>query len=200
MNSTLFSYWQGHISCQIAHVLGVIRLLAMTKPSSGVCFIAMGEMLCQHTLELFFRPSISWCFWNTFVLHQFGIVTKGGCETLIRDIRCTLDLHLDLILFQLNMVIVFNLVSRKVIFQEFHATCGDIIKIIIFNCAFYAFEFLLFYNHHSREGDVIIIPFAMGTCQGDPLKMALFILVHFSAPCSIINCFLFHPLKMTFTS
>jgi hypothetical protein len=30
-----------------------------------------------------FRPSISWCLWNTFVLHQFGVVTEGGCETLI---------------------------------------------------------------------------------------------------------------------
>jgi hypothetical protein len=29
--------------------------------------------------------------------------------------------------------------------------------------------FPLFYNHRNHEGDVINIPFAMGTCQGDLL-------------------------------
>jgi hypothetical protein len=40
---------------------------------------------------------------------------------------------------------------------------------IPFARAFYAFEYPLFYNHHNHEGDVIVISFAMGTCQGDPL-------------------------------
>jgi hypothetical protein len=31
----------------------------------------------------------------------------------------------------------------------------------------HAFEFPLFYNHHNHEGDVTIIPSAMGTHQGD---------------------------------
>jgi hypothetical protein len=35
-------------------------------------------------------------------------------------------------------------------------------QLIPFVRAFYAFEFPLFYNHHNREGDVIVIPFAMG--------------------------------------
>jgi hypothetical protein len=35
-------------------------------------------------------------------------------------------------------------------------------------CVFYAFESLLFYSHHNCEGDVIVIPFAVGTHQGDP--------------------------------
>jgi hypothetical protein len=41
--------------------------------------------------------------------------------------------------------------------------------IIPFVYAFYAFESPLFYNHCHCEGDVIIILFAMGTHQGDPL-------------------------------
>jgi hypothetical protein len=67
------------------------------------------------------------------------------------------------------MVNTFNLVSRGVIFQEFHAIGGDIIQLIPFVYAFYAFESPLFNSHRNREVDVIIIPFAMGTHQGDLL-------------------------------
>jgi hypothetical protein len=42
-------------------------------------------------------------------------------------------------------------------------------QLIPFIHAFYAFESPLFYNHHNCEGDIIVIPFAMGACQGDPL-------------------------------
>jgi len=59
--------------------------------------------------------------------------------------------------------------SRGLIFQELYATCGDIIQFIPFIYAFYAFKFPLFYSHHNHEGDVTIIPSAMGTRQGDLL-------------------------------
>lgn len=88
------------------------------------------------------------------------------------------------------MAIVFNLVLRRVIFQEFRATCGDIIQLIFFDHAFYAFKFLLFYNHYSCEGDVIIIPFSMGVHQVDPLKGVLFAIAHFNAPCFTISHFI----------
>jgi hypothetical protein len=48
--------------------------------------------------------------------------------------------------------------------------------------AFYAFEFPLFYSHHNYEGDLTIIPFVVGTHQGDPLGGALFALAHLSQP------------------
>ncbi len=54
---------------------------------------------------------------------------------------------------------------------------------------FYAFEFPLFYNQHNCEGDVIIIPFAMGTYQEDPLGGALFALTHFKVLRSITRHF-----------
>jgi hypothetical protein len=60
-----------------------------------------------------------------------------------------------------------------------------------FVCSFYAFEFVLFYNHYNHDGDVMVIPFAMGTCQGDPLGGALFVLFHLRALCSIISHFPF---------
>jgi hypothetical protein len=68
-----------------------------------------------------------------------------------------------------------------VIFQKLCAVGGDIIQLIPFFIAFYAFESLLFYNHHDRDGNVTIIPFAMGTRQGDLLGGALFALTHLRA-------------------
>jgi hypothetical protein len=59
--------------------------------------------------------------------------------------------------------------SKGVIFLKNCATSGDIIQLIPFIHALYAFKSLLFYSHRNCEGDVTIIPFAMGICQGDPL-------------------------------
>ncbi len=58
-----------------------------------------------------------------------------------------------------------------------------------FVSAFYAFESPLFYSHCNHEGDVTIIPFIMGTHQGDPLGEALFALTHFKALHFIANHF-----------
>jgi hypothetical protein len=79
--------------------------------------------------------------------------------------------------------------SKWVIFQELHVVCGNIIQFIRFVCAFYASESPLFYNHHNREGNIIIIPSITRTQQGGPLGRALFILAHFRALCSIANRF-----------
>jgi hypothetical protein len=75
----------------------------------------------------------------------------------------------------------FNLVSRRVIFQELHALGGNIIHLIPFVRAFYAFESPLFYSHHNCDGDVMVIPSTMGTRQSDFLGGALFALTHFRA-------------------
>ncbi len=42
--------------------------------------------------------------------------------------------------------------SKGVIFQEPHVVGGDIIQLITFVCAFYAFKSTLFYNHYNHEG------------------------------------------------
>jgi hypothetical protein len=67
---------------------------------------------------------------------------------------------------------------KRVIFQELHVVGGDIIQLIPFVNAFNAFKSPLFYNHHNRDGDVTIIPSAMGTHEGDPFGGALFVLIH----------------------
>jgi len=79
---------------------------------------------------------------------------------------------------------------RGVIFQELHAIDGDIIQLIPFVRAFYAFESPLFYYHRNCEGDVTIIPSTTGTRQDDPLGVALFALAHFRALHFITNLFL----------
>jgi hypothetical protein len=104
-------------------------------------------------------------------------------------------------------------VKRSYISKPLCNLSGDIIELILFVCAFYAFETPLFYNHHNCESNVIVIAFAMGTCQCDPftspigkgityitqskemihlhhpLGRALFALIQFRALCSIISCF-----------
>jgi hypothetical protein len=86
----------------------------------------------------------------------------------------------------------FNLVSKGVIFQELHVVGGDIIQLIPFVRALYAFEPPLFYSHRNYDGNVMVIPFAIGTCQSDPLGGALFTLAHFRALHSTTNHFPFY--------
>jgi hypothetical protein len=113
-------------------------------------------------------------FATHFSPHQFVVATKGDCEIVIHGVKCTLDLHLDWVVLQLDVANTFTLVSKGVKFQEFRATGGDIIQLIHLVRAFYAFESPLFYNHRNYEGDVKIIPSSMGIHQGDPLGGALF--------------------------
>jgi len=124
--------------------------------------------------------------------HQFGVATEGGCESIIQGIRCTLDLYLEWVVLQLDVENAFNLVSRGVIFQQLRVAGENIIQLIPFVCAFYAFEYHLFYSHHNCEGDVTVIPFVMGTRQGDHLGRALFALAQFRAlhftPFCFISC------------
>jgi hypothetical protein len=57
-------------------------------------------------------------FTTHFSSHQFKVTMKGGCETVIHGIRCTLDLHLNWVVLQLDVVNAFNLMSRGVILQK----------------------------------------------------------------------------------
>ncbi len=114
--------WSGH-------------LLAMTKPSCGICPIAMGETLYRftsHVLCFQFHET----FTTYFSSHQFGIATKGGCETIIHAIKCTSDLHPNQVVFQLDVANAFNSLLRRVIFQELCVACGDITQLILFISAF----------------------------------------------------------------
>jgi hypothetical protein len=113
----------GHIPRQIAHIRGAICLLTMIKPWGGVCPITMGEALywpTNHTLCLQFHDA----FATHFSLHQFAITIKGRCEAMIHRIKCTWDIHPNLVVLELDMVNVFNSMLKGVIFQKICATCG----------------------------------------------------------------------------
>jgi hypothetical protein len=75
-------------------------------------------------------------------------------------------------------------------------------KLIPFVRALYAFKFPLIYNHCNHENDVIIIPFTMGTHQGDPFGGALFNLAHGLNVLQLVipPLIYFHQLQTTFTS
>ncbi len=135
--------------------------LVMTNPLRGVCPITMKETLYRiisHYLCLQFHNA----FATHFSSHQFKITTKGNCEIIIYGIKCTLRLHPNWVI-QLDVANAFNLVLRRVIFQKLRVTNGNIIQLILFVHAFYAFEPPLFYNHCNCESDFIAIPSAMGT-------------------------------------
>jgi hypothetical protein len=87
------------------------------------------------------------------------------------------------------MANAFNLVSKGFIFQELHVANGNIMQLIPFVHALYAFESPLFYSNRNHVGNVSVILFTMGTCQGDPLRGALFTLAHFRAFHFITNHF-----------
>jgi hypothetical protein len=89
---------QSHIPPQIAHVLGTAHLLTMTKPSSGVCPIVVGEALYWLT-SLVLCLQFHEAFATHFSSHQFGVTTEGGYEVVIHGIRCILDLHRTGLLF-----------------------------------------------------------------------------------------------------
>ncbi len=111
-------------------------------------------VLCLHICD---------AFATHFSSHQFEIATKGGCEVFIHGIRCTMTFHFNWVVFQLHVANTFNSMSKGVIFQKLHAVGGNFIQFIPFIRAFYAFKSPLFYNHHNCEGNIIVIPFIMGT-------------------------------------
>jgi hypothetical protein len=91
---SMFSYCIRSLSTPNSCVFGAACLLAMTKPSDGICPIAVGETLYQFTIyALCFQ--FHEAFATHFSSHQFRVSIKGGYETIIHGIRCTLDLHHD---------------------------------------------------------------------------------------------------------
>jgi hypothetical protein len=115
-----FHIAQGHNPPQITHIFGAARLLTMTKPSSGVCSITMGETLYQfiiYTLCIQFHEASATHFshtnlwlWRNNPWHQMHLGPSPwlGCPSVRHGNT-------------------FNPVSKGVIFQELRALGGDII-------------------------------------------------------------------------
>jgi hypothetical protein len=75
----------GRFPRSIVCVFGVVKLLALSKPSGGIKPIAMGEVLywlINRALCFSFQDEFSF----HLSPHQFGVVVKGGCEAVVDDI------------------------------------------------------------------------------------------------------------------
>ncbi|KAL2650793.1 hypothetical protein R1flu_018921 [Riccia fluitans] len=108
---------QGHLSLAAARLLGASCLLAIEKDSGGVRPIAIGEALYRlvaRSLSLQFRATFS----DHFEPWQFGVATRGGCETIVHGLQAIVDLHPDWMVLQLDIQNAFNTVSREAIFHE----------------------------------------------------------------------------------
>jgi len=110
-----FHISQGHIPPQMAHVLATTHFLTMTKPSCGVRPIVVGETLYRMT-----NYNLCLQFCETFATHfppyPFRVTTKGGCDLIIHNIKCTLDLHPNWVVLPLDVVNTFNSMLKGVVF------------------------------------------------------------------------------------
>ncbi|KAL2635415.1 hypothetical protein R1flu_006894 [Riccia fluitans] len=171
---------QGRVSPSMAYLLGASRLLALEKPSGGVRPIAVGEVLYRlvaRTLGFQFREALA----DHFSPLQFGVATRGGCETIIHGLCATLDLHPDWVVLQVDIRNAFNIVSREAFFRELRAATDSIDQLFPFVRSFYARRSPLYFSHCSREDEVTLFSSESGTRQGDPLGGALFALAHLCA-------------------
>jgi hypothetical protein len=49
------------------------------------------------------------------------MVVRGGCEAIIHGVQTTFDVHLDWVMFQVDVTNVFSTISHKTIFHELQA-------------------------------------------------------------------------------
>jgi hypothetical protein len=64
--------------------------------------------------------------------HQFGILTFGGCETIILSILVILDLHPDWVMMQIDVKNAFNDIFQVVVFKKLCDAKGLLVKIVPF--------------------------------------------------------------------
>ncbi len=128
----------------------------MAKLFIGIRSITVGEDFCWLVSRTF-----CFQFHGAFVVHlpphQFGVAINGGYEGMVHGIQVTLDVHLNWVVLQVDITNVFNIVSRRVIFQELHVTSGQLFQLILFVHFFYVPQLPLLFNHHSFQGDLYII-------------------------------------------
>ncbi|KAL2613331.1 hypothetical protein R1flu_025023 [Riccia fluitans] len=148
-------------------------ILALEKPSGGVRPIAVEEVLYRLV-----ACTLGFQFWEDLADHflplQFGVATRGACETIIHGLCATLDLHPDWVVLQVDIQNAFNIVSREGLFRELRAATGSLDQLFPFVCSFYARRLLLYFSHCSREDEVSFHPSQVPVKE--ILWMALFLL------------------------
>ncbi len=90
-----------------------------------------------------------------------------------------LDAHPNWVVFEVDVVNIFNTISHKSIFKELQAQGGQLFQLFSFVHSFYGFQVPLFFNYHSSLGGLFIILPYVCTCQGNLLVGLLFALTYF---------------------
>jgi hypothetical protein len=89
--------------------------LVLAKPFGAICLIIVGT-----TFYRLMNKVLCMLFCDAFTSHlspyQFEVVVKRGCEVVVDGIQATLDAHLDWVVFQVDIVNIFNTILCKVIF------------------------------------------------------------------------------------
>ncbi len=81
-----------YIPKSIAKALDVVNLIALAKFFGGIRPITISKVF-------YWLVSKTFClqFHNAFVIHlsshQFGVVVRGGYETMVHNIQTALDVH-----------------------------------------------------------------------------------------------------------
>jgi hypothetical protein len=93
---------RGHVPPLVSCLLFAFRFLTLEKQFGNIHPIIISEMtycLVVYTLVIQFRDTLM----EHFNPHQFGVRTRGGCETMVHNIQVMLDLHLDLVVLQVDV-------------------------------------------------------------------------------------------------
>jgi len=99
----------------MACIFGVAKLLALANPLGGIRPSVMGEMFYWLV-----RKALCLQFWDVLFfhlsLHQFGVTINDVYQIVVHGIRTALDVHPDWVVFQMDVMNVFNTILRKAIF------------------------------------------------------------------------------------
>jgi hypothetical protein len=85
---------------------------------------------------------------------------------MVYGIQIVLNIHPDWVVLQMDVENAFNTISKKVIFEKLCVVGGQLFQLFLFVQSFYAQWVPLFFNHHSHMGDLLVIHYLEGTCQG----------------------------------
>jgi hypothetical protein len=61
----------------------------MEKPSNGFVLSPLEKIMSFYGFHVMISN------FYTLSSHQFGVMTKGGCEKMVHNIQCTVDVHLN---------------------------------------------------------------------------------------------------------
>ncbi len=146
----------------MALMLGASRLLAMANDIASfhpIIICVMSFWLISHSIIL----QLWGLFQDHLSLNQFEISALKDCETIPFNIKALFNLHLDLVVMQVDIENVFNNIFRTTIFFKLWDVEGLLARIIPFTKLFYGVQFSFYYQHGQREERITVMESSSGT-------------------------------------